>query len=841
MDPKTKRASKEAAKKKKKKSPAKKFIFTVAKILIIFFVAASCAVAGILGGAIYGYIKAAQPIRDEDLQIKILTSFIYDSEGNEIAQLTGKDNKNRELVLISDVPQYLKDAFVAVEDERFYEHPGIDLRRIASAAIGYVTKGEVVHGGSTITQQVVKNITGKTSVSLQRKVQEQWNAIQLEKRYDKDKILEIYMNVIYMGNSYYGVQSASKAYFGKDVKDLSLAECALLAGITNSPANYDPFTEKGRKNAKKRQEIILDLMLEQNMIDEKEYNEALKQELVFADRDDSDKNITVQSYFVDQVIRDVTEDLMAERGMSRDMALTTIYNYGLKIYTTQDPAAQKAMDEVFTDDKYFPVTNSNGATINTVAKETGEHPQSAMVVIDPYTGEVKALYGGYGEKKGSNTLNRATQINRQPGSSFKPIAVYAPAIDVGAVTPATVIDDVPVYMDNQNKNKPYPQNYDFTYDGLTTIRNAIKASINVVAARVWRDHLGPDRSIEYLKKVGIDRENEKYVSLAMGGLEKGVSPLQMAAAYVPFVNKGLYYEPVTYTKVLDSDGKTLLEKKPKYNAAYSETTAFLMADMMQEVAKPKNSPYPRSGTAYPRVLIQKGKMPVAGKTGTTSDNIDKWFVGYTPYYVAATWYGYDNKVKPIKLTSAEYSQAQIIWQAVMEKIHENKEPKPFTPPPGIVKKQICIYSGKIASELCSQDPRGNATRMEYFAKGTEPSGFDVCDIHVKATVCTESKDIWNRNLLAGSYCPLGSTVEKVFIQRSEPYVPPLPGAKYPKDFAYELPAGEYCTIHGEISHTSHPAENTRWWNSEDDEGKIPESNGLPFSEDEPPTIFDLLD
>jgi penicillin-binding protein 1A len=829
MNPKTKSASQKAAKKKKKRSPTKKFIFTVAKILIVFFVAASFAVAGILGGAIYGYIKTAQPIRDEDLQIKILTTFIYDSEGNEIAQITGKDNKNRELVLGSDVPQHLKNAFVAVEDERFYEHPGIDIRRIASAAIGLITSGEVKHGGSTITQQVVKNVTGKTSVSLQRKVQEQWNAIQLEKRYGKEKILEIYMNVIYMGNNFYGVQSASKAYFGKDVKDLSLAECALLAGITNSPANYDPFTEDGRKNAKKRQEIILDLMLEQGMIDEKEHNEALKQELIFAEKDETDANITVQTYFVDQVIRDVTEDLMAERGMSKDMALTTIYNYGLKIYTTQDSKAQKVMDEVFNDDKYFPVTNSNGGAINATAKETGEHPQAAMVVIDPYTGEIKALYGGYGEKKGSNTLNRATQINRQPGSSFKPIAVYAPAVDLGLVTPATIIDDIPVYMDNQNKNRPYPQNYDLAYDGLTTIRNALKASINVVAAKVWRDHLGPDHSIEYLKKVGIDRENEKYVSLAMGGLAKGVSPLQMAAAYVPFVNKGLYYEPVTYTKVLDSGAKPLLEKKPKYSPAYSETTAFLMADMMQEVSKPKNSTYPHSGTGYPRVLIQKGKMPVAGKTGTTSDNIDKWFVGYTPYYVAATWYGYDNKVKPIRLSGAEYSQAQIIWQAVMEKLHENKEPKQFTPSAGVVQKKICIYSGKVATELCSQDPRGDATRMEYFTKGTEPSNTDVCDVHVKAKVCTESKDIWERNLLAGPYCPLGSVVERVFIQRKEPYVPAMPGSKYPKDFKYELPAGEYCTVHGEPDNTVHPPDSSEMPPLENDEVE------------EPPTIFDLLD
>ena len=798
MSPKAKPVSNEAAKAKKIQSPVKKFVFTVAKILIVFFVALSCAIAGILGGAIYGYIKTAQPIRDEDLEIKILTSFIYDSKGNVIAELTGKDNKDRELVLYDDIPQYLKDAFVAVEDERFFEHPGIDIKRIISAVIGYIKNGgNIEHGGSTITQQVVKNITGKNKQSLQRKVQEQWNAIQLEKRYDKWKILEIYMNIIYMGNSYYGVQSASKAYFGKPVSELSLAECAFLAGITNNPAKYNPFTEQGRKNAKERQELILGLMLKQKKIDENEYNQAMKEELKFADKDASDNNIKVQSYFVDQVISDVTKDLMEQKGMSREMALTTIYNYGLKIYTTQDPDIQKAMDEVFNDDKYFPVTNSKGTPINPEAQKAGEHPQAAMVVIDPENGQIKALYGGYGEKKASNTLNRATQTYRQPGSSFKPIAVYAPAIDLGVITPATVIDDVPVYMDNNNKGKPYPLNYDHGYDGLTTIRNALKASINVVAARVWRDYLGPDRSIEYLKKVGINREDEKYLSLAMGGLNKGVSPLQMAAAYVPFVHKGIYYEPTTYTKVLDRNGKVLLEKKPEYHPVYSEAAAYLMVDMMQEVAKPKNSPYPHSGTAYPRVLLQKGKMPVAGKTGTTSDNIDKWFVGYTPYYVAATWYGYDNRVKPIRLVNAEYNQAQIIWQAVMEKIHEGKEPISFPQPSsGLVKKKICIYSGKVATELCSKDPRGDATRTEYFIRGTEPKDSDLCDVHVMAKACKESKDAWGRTLLAGPYCPLESVIDRVFIQRKEPYTPTMPGEKAPKDIVYELPAGEYCVVHG---------------------------------------------
>jgi len=772
----------------------KTFIFTVIKMLVIIGVAVSCAAAGILGGAIYGYIKTAPLLTPEQLEIKNLTTFIYDRRGNEIARLTGKENKNREWVDYNKIPEYLKHAFVAVEDERFFTHPGVDLRGFINATLNFLTNGKLGRsgGGSTITMQLVRNITGRFDRNIQRKIQEQWAALHLEKKWQKWQILEHYMNIIFLGNGCYGVQSASKTYFGKEVTDLSLAQCAYLAGITNSPALYNPFTEKGRENAKKRQEIILNLMLEQGYIKQKEYEQALKEEIRIADPDESLKNIAVQTYFVDQVILDLKKDLMAVKGYSEEMALTIIYSGGLKIETTQDPDIQKAMDEVFLDDKYFP------ANLNKKAAANMEHPQGSMVVLDAETGQIMALYGGCGEKKASNTLNRATQIKRQPGSSIKPIAVYAPAIDLGLITPATIIDDVPVYMmtTGKDKDKPYPTNYDRQYDGLTSIRNAIKASINVVAAKVWRDILGPDQSVAYLKKVGINREKEKYVSLALGGLENGVNPLLMSAAYLPFANKGMYYEPITYTKVYDSDKNILLEKKQEYHAAYNETTAFIMTDMLKEVCKPRNTAYPHGGTASSIITEKTIGMPVAGKTGTTSEHIDKWFVGYTPYYVAAAWYGYDNKIKPITLAKEEYNQAQIIWQAVMKKIHEKKQKKDFEAPPGLVKKRICIYSGKIATELCLNDPRGNATIEEYFVKGTEPRYDDLCDVHVKASVCRDCKDAWGRNLLSGPYCPLESVIEKVFVRRKEPFVPVRAEDKYPKDWIYELPEGEYCTVHG---------------------------------------------
>lgn len=788
-----------AAKKQKKVSSVRKFIFTVIKFLIIFFIVIGCALAGIAGGAVYGYINTAEPIKDEQLATMTSgkTTIIYDSKGNIIQKLTGKDNRDSEPISDKEAPKFLKDAIIAIEDERFETHPGIDFRRIFSAGISFFTNsGTPTHGGSTITQQVVKNITLNKKRSLQRKVQEWYAAIQLERKMEKWQILELYMNVSYWGNSCYGVQSASKKYFGKPVQELTLAQSAVLAGITNNPGKNNPFTEKGRENAKVRQETILNKMLELGKIDQTQFDLAMVEDLKYASKAQSQKIISVQSYFVDQVISDVKKALMNEHNYSSTLANLKIYGGGLEIYTTMDSQIQASMDKVFMDPTYFPL-------VNDTAKRQLEHPQSSMVIIDVKNGQVKALYGGYGKKEASNTLNRASSslMRRQPGSSIKPLVVYAPAIDLKLINPATIIDDVPVYMMTGKGNdteKEYPRNYDDKHDGLTSVRNGLKNSVNVVAVKIWRDILGADSSVEYLKKVGIDREKEKYISLVMGGLETGVNPLQMAAAYVPFAHKGMYYEPTTYTQVKDSAGKIIIDKKAAdFSIAYSEQTAFIMADLMKEVTMGRTSPYPHSGTAAAYVNEKTVGMTVSGKTGTTNSNIDKWFVGYTPYYTAATWYGYDNNgSEPITLRKDEYNQAMIIWAAVMQKVHVGLDKKDYAIPSGIVQKKICIYSGKIAIELCAKDPRGNATKTEYFIKGTEPREDDLCTVHMEAQVCTESQDAFKRNLLAGPYCPLDKVAAKVFIQRNPPYVPVKPEESAPKDIVYELPAGEYCAIHG---------------------------------------------
>jgi penicillin-binding protein 1A len=782
-----------------------KFILFILKVFFILLVAIGISGGGLLTGIVYGYLSTTVPVQPEQLEIRTgLTSYIYDADGNIIMELTGSQNINRIPITYDQMPLYLEQAFIAIEDERFYNHIGIDTRRILSSVYSIVkNRGRIMQGGSTITQQVVKHVTGKWDQSIERKVQEWYNAILLERKYDKKRILTLYANVINEGNGCYGVQAAANYYFDKDVSELSLAECAVLAAIPNAPSTYNPATEKGREEVQFRMKLVLDKMLELGFIDKKEYDSALNEKLEykFVRKTAIEKPTT---YFVDHVLNEVINDLIEQKNITRSIAESMVYNNGYKIYTTMDPFIQSAMDSIFMDPSYFPVKDENGNTINKEAEKYGEIPQAGMVIIDPYTGYVKAMYGGNGEKTISRAYNRATQAKRQPGSSFKPIAVYAPAMDLKLIQPATVIDDVPVYLDEKNPDTIYPTNYvKNQYRGLTSIRYGIKVSTNVVSARVWKEILGYENCLAYLKKVGIDREGEIFhdtVSVSLGGLRTGVSPMEMAAAYTPFVNSGIYSPPTTYTRVVDIDGNVILDNRPEYTVAYSEETAFLMRSVLREVVTPKNSPFggqwAGGGTAASYILIKNGAIDVAGKTGTTSDDLDKWFVGFTPYYTAAVWYGYDNKIRPIKLTNAEYNQAMIIWNAVMNLIHQDLPDAKFPEPPAnIVTRDVCIFSGKIATENCKNDPRGNCVKTEYFVRGTEPSYEDVCDVHVKAKVCTASKDIWGRYLLANPYCDPSTVVEKVFILRDVPWIPSNPNEPIVEDMYYELPAGEYCTHH----------------------------------------------
>lgn len=712
-------------------------------ILLVVFIA-----IGGLGGVFLGIIDTTKDITADDLKYKDLTTIFYDKDGKEFGSIYS--SQNRMVVGLNEMSKFLPKAFVAIEDERFYKHKGIDFRRIAGAVINYVIPGGKSYGASTITQQLVKNLTGEKQVTLKRKLQEQWRAIDLETKMSKDQILELYLNTIYLGEGVCGVEAAAVTYFDKEAKDLTLAESAMIAGITQNPSKYDPI--KSYENSKNRQEIILDKMVELGDITQEECEKAKREKIKI--KKGTIKKVLRQSYFIDNVCEDVLRDLQVKKNLSKEIAQKLLFSAGLKIYTTADSKVQSALDEAYADD----------SSVFRAFSGSSVKPQSAMVVIDYRTGKIVGMVGGRGEKSGIMTFNRATDAKRQPGSSIKPIAVYGPALDDGLITAGTVIDDVPIKIGDWSPRNWYKDGF----WGLSTIRRGIQNSMNIVAVKVWLK-LGSERSAEFLNKVGITSLTDADMnpaSLALGGLTKGVSPLEMAAAYGAIANGGHYIKPITYTKVEDRNGKVLLENRPESSPVMDERAAYILTNMMEDVVN--------SGTAK---AAQLSNMPVAGKTGTTSKNMDRWFVGYTPYYVAATWFGYDKQ----KNIPGDTNYSAKLWKIVMEKVHSGLNRAEFVEPAGIVKKEICIDSGKLPTDLCRRDPRGNRTRVELFIKGTEPT--ETCKTHVE--VCSQT------GLLANPTCPS----KRVAIVRQEPYVPADSDAPMPQDKKYEAASREYCNIH----------------------------------------------
>ncbi len=669
---------------------------------------AACIAGGLLIGVVAGCIITTPPLEDEDLYISGFTSFIYDNAGEVIGQLKGSENINRIWVEIEEVPRNLQHAFVAIEDERFYTHPGVDVKRTISAFLGYFLPGMSSHGGSTITQQVIKNVTGDDAQSVPRKIREQWRAYQLEKNYNKNEILEFYVNVIYMGQDLYGVKTAAQAYFEKDLSELSLAECAFLAGITNNPGRYNPLTTTGRSNCYKRQIIILDKMLELGYISEAEYIEAIQTELKINDDYKKDASLASKhSYFVEAVISDVREAFM-EAGYTKTQANNLIYNTGITIITTQDSAIQQIVNEEFTNLSNFPA--------NHLYTDPKDMAQASIVIMDHHNGQVLALYGGYGEKDKNLTFNRAISAQRQPGSSIKPILVYAPLIDQKIITAGTVIDDAPSYLDPQKPDEIWPTNADNAFHGLTTVRRALADSYNVVAVKLYQDH--QELGLSYLKKLGIDRMEETQLALALGGMTNGVSTMQMAAAYVPFANSGIYYEPILFTKVYDKDGKLLLDNTSDTTLVYEDhRTPSVMTSLLEEVVKSG------TGTSTQVYNGNQEKIATAGKTGTTSSTYDYWYVGYTPYYTAAVWYGYD---KQTSISYAERGAATRLWGVIMNRIHKDLAAKSFAYGSDLISCDVCTKSGKYPTSACYS---ANSVKKEVFMSGTQPTPHDSCTYH----------------------------------------------------------------------------------------------------------------
>ena len=763
----------------KKSKAKKKFAISFIRTIVICF---ALIVVGVLGVASIYITKLISNVPDAstiDISPNGFSTTIYDSAGNEIESLASS-GANREYVELSLIPENLQHAFVAIEDERFYEHNGIDTRGILRAVfidvINVLKGSHASQGASTITQQLLKNnyFTTWTSESsfkdrLDRKIQEQYLAIQIEKVYTKDQIIENYLNTINLGQNTLGVQAASTRYFNKDVSELTLSECAVIAGITQNPSRFNPISNPD-ENAKRRKKVLKN-MLEQGYIDEKAYNEAMDDDVY--DRIQVVNNQMTSSstsYFVDALTDQVVKDLVEQKGYTETEAYQKLYSGGLTIYSTQDSRIQSIVEEEINNlDNYatqpkvsfsyrLTITKADGSfenyseqtmlsyyqkanknyTINfnsedearaaieaykaelmepgDTISEAGEsliftlQPQAAMTVIDHTTGQVVALVGGRGEKVASKTLNRATGITRQPGSTFKVLAAYVPALDAGGLTLASVQDDAPMTYANGTPLS----NYDNHYRGYTNIRTAITNSINVVTVKTLTQ-IGTSLGFNYCQKLGITTldSGDNNQSLCLGGITNGVTNTELTAAYATIANGGMYNKPVFYTQVLDRNGEILLdttENEP--TEVMKATTAWLITSAMRDVMT--------SGTG---TRANFSGMAVAGKSGTTTKDRDTVFCGFTPFYTCSIWGGFDDNTPQSNTT---YSKN--IWREVMKRVHEDLPNTDFTKPAGIVQVAVCRKSGLLPIEgVCDGDPRGPQTYTEYFEEGTQPTEF--CDHH----------------------------------------------------------------------------------------------------------------
>ena len=824
---------------------ASKLVLWLVKLVLVLFTVGIILSVSLGYGIFKGIIDAAPEIDVASIEPSGYATMVYDSKGN-LTETLVKSGSNRLEATYEELPQCLIDAFVAIEDSRFWSHHGVDLRSMIRAAVGILTNNPA-GGGSTLTQQLIKNniFAGGNEDSfgekLERKLQEQYLAIQLEKIMDKEIILKNYLNTINLGNNTLGVKSAAKRYFGKDVSDLTLSEATVIAGITQNPTKYNPLSEKGQKNNEEKRRVILQYMYEQGKISKEDQEEALADD-VYSRIQNVDlvaqESQNPYSYFTDELTGQVMTALQEKLGYTESQASNLLYAGGLSIYTTQDPDLQAIVDEeVNNPDNYDvvyysvdyrlsiqhedeTVTNYSDETMKTyyrtdlgqtsydglfktkeeadaaiaayksaMTKEgdtvLGEvvyyilQPQISFVLMDQHTGYVKAVNGGRGTKEISLSLNRATNTLRQPGSTFKVLTAFAPALDTCGATLSTVYYDAPYTVGQKTFRNWYSKK---GYMGYSTIRDGIVYSMNIVAVRCMMETVTPQLGVEYARNFGITSltETDYNAATALGGITKGVSNLELTGAYAAIANGGIYTKPVFFTKILDHNGKVLLENEPQTKRVLKDSTAFLLTDALAESMESSRM------YASPGVNLNSTSVPAnipgmsnAGKSGTTTSNVDIWFVGYTPYYTAGIWSGCDDNQK-ISAIGSSTSYHKRIWKQIMARAHEGLADTGFPVPDSIETASVCRKSGMLPNPgVCEADPRGSAVYTEYFAKGTVPT--QVCDHHVAITVCGESGG------LPTEFCPLESRHSRTVL------VTPEGESGGTDDSRYAMPGP--CTVH----------------------------------------------
>jgi Membrane carboxypeptidase/penicillin-binding protein len=798
-------------------------------------------------GMIKGIIDNSPDISTMEVVPVEAYSTIFDTEGN-VMNILVQSGSNREPVSYEQIPQDLINAVVAIEDERFWLHNGIDLRGIMRAGFVGITNRELSEGASTITQQLIKNsvFDGGMEIvfgdKIERKLQEQYLAITLEENTSKEVILQNYLNTINLGNNTLGVQAAAKRYFNKNVSELTLSECVVIAGITQNPAKYNPITRP--EDNLVRRDMIIKNMLRLGYITEADKEIILNDnvyeriQITNASYEEVDSQF---SYFTDETVSQIMNDLQIKRGYTQTQAHNMLYSGGLKIYTTQDPNIQNIVDEEISNPANYQqaqyslyyrlsVKKADGSDehfnesdienyVKTVTNKTnfdglfnsadelnntidnfksyiitendtilGEQinrilqPQASFVIIDQYTGQVKAISGGRGEKTGSLTLNRASNTYRQPGSTFKVIAAFAPALDAAGANLSTVYYDEPYIVNNSKQiGNWWGIN---NYVGYANIREGIVYSMNVITTRCLLETVTNQLGFEYAVNFGITSMVESSAhgdinpTLALGGLYKGVSNLELTAAYAAIANQGISQKPIFYTKIVDSSGKIILENTPETHRMLKESTAFLLTDALRESATTGRNLF-GTGISAPGTINNFKGMTFAGKSGTTTNNRDIWWVGYSPYYTAGIWSGYDDNQN---LKSTSYHKT--IWGKIMTRVHEDLTNTTFPVPDSVKQAAICRKSGKLAIEgVCNADPRGSTIYTEYFAADNIPT--EVCDHHVRINVCSDS------GMRPNEYCPADH-------HQSQVYMVVPNDNNYTNDSKYAMPhsINATCNVHG---------------------------------------------